>query len=195
MIGAEKFDTNKSLYPSFLGWITEIRISSSLRYTGPYPTPSARFPTDGSTVGLYHFGTGYGDPIYDSSGASAGPSNGLREYGGVVNGPEWTYDSPWYMPPAHADRRSFSDTLPPVFALDQSRRRRYRFFRRRRFYSHRLTGLSRRSGGHAYPWPCPRSLSRHAERQPPAVGSPGLSGQPHGDEPQADWHECGTLVP
>ncbi|MGA9190221.1 MAG: carboxypeptidase regulatory-like domain-containing protein, partial [Anaerolineales bacterium] len=99
VLGAEKFDTDNSLYPSFLGWITEIRISNDLRYSGPYPTPSARFATDGSTVGLYHFGEGYGDPIHDTSGASGGPSDGLREYGGVVNGPEWTYDSPWYEAP------------------------------------------------------------------------------------------------
>jgi hypothetical protein len=99
VIGAEKFDTNNSLYPSFLGWITEIRISNGLRYTGPFPTPSARFATDGSTVSLYHFGEGYGDPIHDTSGASGGPSDGLREYGGGVNGPEWTYDSPWYEDP------------------------------------------------------------------------------------------------
>ncbi len=99
VVGAEKFDTDSNLYPSFRGWITEIRISTGLRYAGAYPTPSSRFSTDGSTVGLYHFGQGYGDPIHDSSGASGGPSDGQREYGGSVNGPEWTYDSPWYVPP------------------------------------------------------------------------------------------------
>jgi Carboxypeptidase regulatory-like domain/Laminin G domain/Stage II sporulation protein len=99
VIGAEKFDLDRSQYPSFHGWLTEIRLSSGLRYPTSYPTPSARFVADGSTVGLYHFGEGYGDPIHDTSGASGGPSDGLREYGGGPNGPEWTDDSPWYVAP------------------------------------------------------------------------------------------------
>ncbi len=99
VIGAEKFDINRTLYPAFSGWLTEIRISNTLRYAGLYPTPSARFPTDGNTVGLYHFHEGYGNVIGDTSGAAGGPSNGRRVYGGVTNGPEWLFDSPWYVPP------------------------------------------------------------------------------------------------
>ena len=99
VIGAEKYDLNNSTYPSFRGWIDEVRISDTLRYSGPFPTPSARFSTDGNTMGLYHFNEGYGRTIHDSSGASGGPSNGTRPYGGDPNGPEWTYDSPWYVPP------------------------------------------------------------------------------------------------
>ncbi len=114
VVGAEKFDTNKSLYPSFLGWITEIRISNVLRYSGPYPTPSARFAADGATVGLYHFGQGYGDPIHDTSGASGGPSDGLREYGGVINGPEWTYESPWYVAPPTPTPTPYTLFLPLI---------------------------------------------------------------------------------
>jgi hypothetical protein len=47
-------------------------------------------------VALYHFDEGYGNTLNDVSGASGGPSNGLRNYGGYTNGPEWTDDSPWH---------------------------------------------------------------------------------------------------
>ena len=37
--------------------------------------------------------------IGDSSGAVGGPSHGVRKYGGVINRPEWTDDTVWYVPP------------------------------------------------------------------------------------------------
>ena len=99
VIGAEKFDTDRRAYPSFRGWIDEVRVSLGLRYAAPFPTPAGRFSPDADTMGLYHFDRGFGDTIEDSAAAAGGPSPGLREYGGVVNGPEWTSDSPWYVVP------------------------------------------------------------------------------------------------
>jgi len=99
VIGAEKFDTDRLAYPSFRGWIDEVRVSLGLRYAAPFPTPAGRFSPDADTMGLYHFDRGFGDTIEDSAAAAGGPSTGLREYGGVVNGPEWTSDSPWYVVP------------------------------------------------------------------------------------------------
>ncbi len=91
VIGAEKHDYDPSTYPSFSGWIDEVRISKILRYTGNFTPPSAPFTPDGNTVGLYHFDEGSGTTILDSSGAAGGPSNGVRNYGGFPPGP--LYDS------------------------------------------------------------------------------------------------------
>ncbi|HEX9797641.1 MAG TPA: carboxypeptidase regulatory-like domain-containing protein, partial [Anaerolineales bacterium] len=99
VIGAEKHDLDNDQFPSFLGWLDEIRLSTTLRYTGAFASPSGPFSPDGSTAALYHFNEGYGNFIGDSSAASGGPSDGLRRYGGTINGPEWSYDSPWYVPP------------------------------------------------------------------------------------------------
>ncbi|MFP3855154.1 MAG: SpoIID/LytB domain-containing protein, partial [Anaerolineales bacterium] len=98
VLGAEKHDQDNDLYPSFLGWIDELRVSDILRYDDSFATPSGPFSPDGNTMALYHFDRGFGNDISDSSGASGGPSDGYRRYGGVINGPEWTLDSPWYVP-------------------------------------------------------------------------------------------------
>jgi glucose/arabinose dehydrogenase len=99
VIGAEKFDANPSANPSFRGGLDEIRFSTVFRYAAPFATPSGPFGSDGDTSALYHFDEGFGNTIGDAAGAAGGPSQGLRVYGGIVNGPEWTSDSPWYVAP------------------------------------------------------------------------------------------------
>ena len=99
VVGAEKHDLEYLTYPAFSGWIDELRLSDTLRYTGNFTRPATRFSPDANTVGLYHFDEGVGNLINDTSGAAGGPSNGTRYYGGTINGPEWTDDSPWYVPP------------------------------------------------------------------------------------------------
>jgi concanavalin A-like lectin/glucanase superfamily protein len=88
VIGAEKHDAGPS-YPSYSGWIDEVRISTVVRYTGPFTPPSAPFVTDAATAALYHFDEGMGDVVGDTSGAPGGPSNGVRMFGGNPPGPEW----------------------------------------------------------------------------------------------------------
>ncbi|TFG50814.1 MAG: LamG domain-containing protein, partial [Gemmatimonadales bacterium] len=89
VIGAEKHDAGPA-YPSYSGFLDEIRLSNIPRYTGPFSPPGGPFTSDGSTVALYHFDEGRGDSLGDSSGASGGPSDGVRRYGGdPYNGPEW----------------------------------------------------------------------------------------------------------
>jgi len=97
VLGAEKHDRG-SAYPSYNGLMDELRISNNLRYDGPFTPPAGAFSSDANTVGLYHFNEGFGDTINDGSGAAGGPSQGLRNYGGVTNGPEWMDDSPWFVP-------------------------------------------------------------------------------------------------
>ena len=98
VFGAEKHDQTRSTYLSFHGWLDEIRLSTVLRYATAFTRPAARFAADADTVGLWHFDEGYGNVIHDDS-VPNGPSLGDRNYGGVTNGPEWTDDTFWYVPP------------------------------------------------------------------------------------------------
>ncbi|MDW8396855.1 MAG: LamG-like jellyroll fold domain-containing protein, partial [Anaerolineae bacterium] len=91
VIGAEKHDYDPNAYPSFSGWVDEVRLSNVVRYTSNFTPPSAPFTPDANTVGLYHFDEGSGTLVQDSSGAPGGPSHGERRVGGSNNGP--TYDA------------------------------------------------------------------------------------------------------
>ncbi len=99
VIGAEKFDLDRALYPAFSGWIDEVRLSRTLRYTADFNVPSAPFLTDANTLALFHFNEGTGDMVKDVSGYGGGPSNGLRRFGGSPAGPEWSTDSPFALTP------------------------------------------------------------------------------------------------
>ena len=107
VIGAEKHDAGPA-YPSYSGWLDELRLSTVLRYTANFTRPLSPFVPDANTAALYHFdedtfdaadfGFGGGsvtplrvraetDTILDSSGAVGGPSNGTRKFGGDPAGP------------------------------------------------------------------------------------------------------------
>ena len=61
--------------------IDEVRVSSSVRYTGTSFTPSPVFVPDTSTVGLWHFNEGTGTTVMDS-----GPN---RNNGTLTGAPLW----------------------------------------------------------------------------------------------------------
>ena len=92
VIGAEKHDADASTYPSYHGWIDEVRLSTVQRYTASrFTRPFSPFSPDGSTAALYHLDEGTGGTVGD---ASAGSSHGTREFGGTVPaGPEWSSDT------------------------------------------------------------------------------------------------------
>lgn len=94
VLGAEKHDAG-SAYPSFNGWLDELRISNTVRYTAAFTPPASPFTTDGATVALYHFDEGTGTGVADVSGASGGPSNGALRVGGDPVGPVWSGESPF----------------------------------------------------------------------------------------------------
>jgi hypothetical protein len=100
VIGAEKHDAG-SQYPSYSGFIDEVRISTTLRYptSGGFAPPTQPFVPDGSTAALYHFDEGQGDVINDSSLPPAGGlSPGVRRFGtgGLLPaGPEWVTQTPF----------------------------------------------------------------------------------------------------
>jgi hypothetical protein len=94
VIGAEKHDAGAE-YPSFSGWIDEVRLSTLRRYTAPFTPPAAPFAADAATAALYHFDEGAGNVVGDTSGAAGGPSDGERRFGGSPPGPEWSTDTPF----------------------------------------------------------------------------------------------------
>lgn len=94
VLGAEKHDAGAS-YPSFSGFLDELRLSSALRYTGNFTVPTSPFTPDMHTAALYHFDEGGGSTLTDHSGATGGPSNGTVVYGGNPAGPVWSTDTPF----------------------------------------------------------------------------------------------------
>jgi hypothetical protein len=97
VIGAEKHDAGAA-YPSFSGWLDEVRLSTVLRYTANFTRPTGPFAPDSVTAALYHFDEGSGDVILDSANAAGGPSHGVRRFGGSPAGPLWSADTPWGAP-------------------------------------------------------------------------------------------------
>ncbi len=90
VIGAEKHDAGTE-FPSYHGWIDEVRLSTGQRYTGTrFTRPFSLFTPDGSTAALYHLDEGTGNLIGDS--ASGGGSPGVRRFGGNPAGPAWASD-------------------------------------------------------------------------------------------------------
>jgi len=103
VIGAEKHDAGAA-YPSFRGWVDEVRLSVVVRYTGAFAPPAGPFASDVSTVALYHFDEGPVGPctgtVLDASGAPGGPSDGTCSHGGGgTPGPRYSTDVPTYGGP------------------------------------------------------------------------------------------------
>jgi hypothetical protein len=94
VIGAEKHDAGPE-YPSFHGWVDEIRLSTVIRYDAPFTRPTAPFSADDATAALYHLDEGVGFSAHDVSGAPGGPSDGVLHYGGDPAGPLWSGDTPF----------------------------------------------------------------------------------------------------
>lgn len=87
VLAAEKHDAGAT-YPSFSGWLDELRISTIARYDAPFTPPSTAFAPDAETAALYHFDEGAGDTLRDSGG-SAGDHGVLRRATPGA-GPRWS---------------------------------------------------------------------------------------------------------
>lgn len=114
VIGAEKYDFDPDLYPSFSGWIDELRISNALRYSGAYTPSYSAFTADSSTAALFHLNEGGGDIAYDTGGASGPPANGERLYGGSPDGPVWSSEIPTDATPTPSPTATSTRTRTPT---------------------------------------------------------------------------------
>lgn len=84
VIGAEKHDADPN-YPSFRGTVDEVRLSTEIRYTGPFDPPG-RFTPDAATAALYHFDEGAGTVAASDPSSAA---DGELRVGGEGPGPAW----------------------------------------------------------------------------------------------------------
>lgn len=96
VIGAEKHDAGAA-YPSFSGWVDELRVSKVRRYVATFAPPPVPFVSDEETVALYHFDEAAGTDLGDTSAALGGPSNGVITVGGNPAGPVWSSDTPFVL--------------------------------------------------------------------------------------------------
>jgi hypothetical protein len=126
VLGAEKHDYAPE-FPSFSGWLDELRISTTIRYTGSFTPADSPFLPDAQTVALYHFDEGHGPDIHDTANATGGPSHGERKSGGNVAGsPLWSSLSPFSIAADHDgdglrdwfEVRWFGSTTAGVAPLD-----------------------------------------------------------------------------
>ncbi|MFN7037161.1 MAG: LamG domain-containing protein [Bellilinea sp.] len=97
VIGAEKHDVDPAAYPSFNGWIDELRISTTIRYTANFTRPNQPFTADSATVALYHFDGPPGACSGLISDASGQDNHGECKFGGTApnQGPQYALDSPF----------------------------------------------------------------------------------------------------
>jgi hypothetical protein len=116
VIGAEKHDAG-AVFPSYSGWIDEVRLSNTLRYGENFTPPAQPFTADAMTVALYHFDEGRGNTVLDTSDAQEGPTHGVRHYGGSPAGPSWSNITPFRPQTALAPCHGL---LPTIVGTDGS---------------------------------------------------------------------------
>lgn len=85
VIGAEKHDAGPA-WPAYTGWLDEVRVSNTLRYSEAFDVPDAPFESDSVTAALWHFDEGTGHVLVDSSPHAA---HGLIHIGGPQDAPRW----------------------------------------------------------------------------------------------------------
>lgn len=97
VIAAEKHDYGSKYYPSFNGWIDEVRISKFVRYTAAFTPPTQPFTPDDDTVALYHFDGAPGACTGQVNDSSNDSNHGECKYGGSApnQGPQYVQDSPF----------------------------------------------------------------------------------------------------
>ncbi len=88
-------------FPSYNGFLDEVRISKVVRYSANFTRPSAPFGVDANTTALYRFNEGprgkCSGVVLDSS--SGGASNGRCKFGGSEPaGPVYSASSPFSTP-------------------------------------------------------------------------------------------------
>jgi hypothetical protein len=79
--------------PSFVGFMSELRFSGIVRYSGPAITvPSSALGVDSDTLTYWSFSEGSGSTLNDSAG---GASHGTIVFGGSPEVPSWSAETPY----------------------------------------------------------------------------------------------------
>lgn len=100
VVAAEKHDADPVAYPSFSGFLDELRISTVVRYTAPFNPPAVPFAVDGQTAALYHFDQGPAGPCTGAIVDEVGSSPGACAFGGTPPaGPVYVTDTPFAASP------------------------------------------------------------------------------------------------
>jgi hypothetical protein len=95
VLGAEKHDAGRASYPSFAGWIDEVRVSVGLRYpTSGFTPRTTPFVVDATTVLLLHLDSPVVGPCASRVRDAARTRDGVCRFGGV-GGPRFTRESPF----------------------------------------------------------------------------------------------------
>ncbi|WP_448336929.1 LamG domain-containing protein [Chloroflexus aurantiacus] len=91
VLGAEKHDVPGSRY--YTGWIDDLRVSQSVRYTDNFTRPSTPHPLDPDTIALYRFDEGTGTLIGDSAPGGISSGELKPRPGGTAQ--HWSTDTPF----------------------------------------------------------------------------------------------------
>jgi hypothetical protein len=94
VLGAEKHDAG-SQYPSFSGWLDELRLSTVVRYQSNFTPAQRPFAMDNDTAALYHFDEPSGIAVLDEN-SNASPGE-MRVF---ANMPRRSADTPFGATPA-----------------------------------------------------------------------------------------------
>lgn len=114
VIGAEKHDAGTE-YPSYSGWMDEVRISSTLRYLEGFNPPSTTFSPDEQTAALFHFDEGpegaCQGSILNASMLEGAVSGECRFGGQPSQGPLYALDTPFIQ--IRAETATAAEILVP----------------------------------------------------------------------------------
>lgn len=91
VFGAEKHDYDRNTYPSYSGYLDNVRFSNIIRYFDNFQP--VQYGADMNTVAFYDFDEGSGDTVFDKSFLSTVKSHGIRKYGGDPAGPKYVLKS------------------------------------------------------------------------------------------------------
>lgn len=91
VLGAEKHDVPGSRH--YTGWIDDLRVSQSVRYTDTFTRPSTPHPLDPDTIALYRFDEGTGTLIGDSAPGGISSGELKPRPGGAAQ--HWSTDTPF----------------------------------------------------------------------------------------------------
>jgi hypothetical protein len=106
VLAAEKHDAGVQ-FKAYNGYMDELRLSTTIRYTANFTRPAAAFVVDAQTAALYHFDEGIGNVLGDARGLS----NGEVQFNQTQTRPQWSTETP-FTPSAGTIQ--FQSTPAPV---------------------------------------------------------------------------------